>query len=86
MKPKYYKVMWHNCNRCRAHYTSEHPHLKAYLCDDCWKALPHFVAKVPAYTTRRKKATKEYSWKDIALYTIGNLCCLTVIAYYLWFK
>ena len=35
MKPTYYKVLWHNCNRCKTHYTSEAPHLKAYLCDDC---------------------------------------------------
>ena len=38
-KPTYYKVLWHNCNRCRTHYTSDAPHLRAYLCDDCWNAI-----------------------------------------------
>ena len=42
IKPPYYKVLWHKCNRCFTHYTSEEPHLRAYLCNDCWNALPHF--------------------------------------------
>ena len=83
-KPTYYKALWHNCNRCRTHYMSEQPHLKAYLCDECWGSIPHFVVK--AKPVIRQKKGKEYSWKEIALYTIGNLLCLTVIGYYLWFK
>ena len=54
-KPDYYKVMWHNCNRCRTHYTSEEPHLKAYLCDDCWKAIPHFVVQPMVKHNIKKK-------------------------------
>jgi PHP family Zn ribbon phosphoesterase len=88
VKPTYYKVLWHNCNRCKTHYTSEAPHLKAYLCDDCWGAIPHFQVKSVQTLQRKvmKKKDKQISWKDITLYTIGNILCLGVIAYYLWFK
>lgn len=81
----YYKTQWHNCNRCRIHYMSEHPHLKAYLCDECWTTLPHFkVGKLQ----RKKpvKKDKDYSIGEILLYTIGNLICLGVIGYYLFLK
>ena len=88
MKPTYYKVLWHNCNRCKTHYTSEAPHLKAYLCDDCWTAIPHFQVKSVQTVQRKvmKKKNKDINWGTIILYTIGNLICLGVIAYYLWFK
>jgi len=87
MKPEYYKVMWHNCNRCRTHYTSESPHLKAYLCDECWATIPHYVAKVPMLKhNHRKKMSEDWDWSTIALYTLGNICCLIVIGYYLWLK
>ena len=88
MKPTYYKVLWHNCNRCKTHYTSEAPHLKAYLCDDCWKAIPHFQVKSVQTVQRKvmKKKSNDINWGTIILYTIGNLICLGVIAYYLWIK
>ena len=88
MKPTYYKVLWHNCNRCKTHYTSEAPHLKAYLCDDCWAAIPHFQVKNVQTVQRKvmKKKDKDIDWGTIILYTIGNLICLGVIAYYLWIK
>ena len=88
-KPSYYKVLWHNCNRCKTHYTSEAPHLKAYLCDECWRAIPHYVAKVPQLKHNHKRNTNtkdDWNWSTIALYTLGNLCCLVVIGYYLLFK
>ena len=88
-KPNYYKVLWHNCNRCKTHYTSEEPHLKAYLCDECWRAIPHYVAKVPQlkHNHKRNINTKDdWNWSTIALYTLGNLCCLVVIGYYLLIK
>ena len=87
MKPTYYNVLWHNCNRCKTHYTSEAPHLKAYLCDDCWKAIPHFQVK-SVQTVQRKvmKKNNDINWGTIILYTIGNLICLGVIAYYMWFR
>ena len=79
--------MWHNCNRCRTHYTSEAPHLKAYLCDDCWGAIPHFKVETPQLKRKvMKKKDKDIDWGTIILYTIGNLICLGVIAYYLWIK
>ncbi len=42
VKPEYYKVLWHNCHKCRTHYTSEQPHVRAYLCDECWNSMPHY--------------------------------------------
>ena len=88
MKPTYYKVLWHNCNRCKTHYTSEAPHIKAYLCDDCWRSIPHFQVTTVQAVQRKvmKRKDREISWKEITLYTIGNILCLGVIAYYLWFK
>ncbi len=88
MKPTYYKVLWHNCNRCKTHYTSEAPHLKAYLCDDCWRAIPHFQVKSVQSVQKKvmKKKSNDINWGTIILYTIGNLICLGVIAYYMWFK
>ena len=87
VKPTYYIVMWHNCSRCHTHYTSEAPHLRAYLCDECWNAIPHFqvknVQKIKKGSTHN---TKDFNWKEIILYSIGNLICLGVIAYYLWFR
>ena len=79
----YYKSQWHNCNNCRIHYMSEAPHLKAYLCDECWNKIPHFiVGKKP----KKIEKPKGYSVGQILLYTVGNILCLVVIGYYLWFK
>lgn len=82
VKPPYYKVLWHKCNRCFTHYTSEAPHLRAYLCNECWNAIPHFTVK--KQVVQKKK--DEWDWATIALYTLGNLCCMIVIGYYLWLK
>ncbi len=81
VKPPYYKVLWHKCNRCFTHYTSEAPHLRAYLCNDCWNAIPHYKVEAKK-TVQKKKDTVD--WGTIALYTLGNLCCMIVIGYYLW--
>ena len=87
MKPTYYKVMWHNCNRCKTHYTSEAPHLRAYLSDERWNAVPHFTVKKPiAKRPTKKLGRSDFSLREILLYSIGNIICLGVIAYYLWFK
>jgi len=83
MKPPYYKVLWHKCNRCFTHYTSEEPHLRAYLCDECWNAIPHFKVETPKVVKKKKS---DIDWATIALYTLGNICCLIVIGYYLWIK
>ena len=61
---------------------SDDPQLRAYLCDECWGSVPHFVVK--KQTVQEKK--DEWDWATIALYTLANLCCLTVIGYYLWLK
>ena len=84
MKPTYYKALWHNCNRCRIHYMSDDPQLKAYLCDDCWGSIPHYHVK----NVQKKVIPKsnDIELGTIILYTIGNLLCLGVIAYYLWFR
>ena len=66
---------------------SEEPHLKAYLCDECWKAIPHFQVKsVQAVQRKVIKKNKDINWKTIVLYTIGNLLCLATIGYYLWLR
>ena len=66
---------------------SEQPHIRAYLCDECWNSMPHYkvanVQKVKQGPTYNKK---DFNWKEIILYSIGNLICLTIIGYYLWFK
>ena len=62
---------------------SEEPHLKAYLCDECWRAIPHFHVKTTKNIPKKKG---DINMKTIILYTIGNLLCLGVIAYYLWFN
>jgi len=89
MKPTYYKALWYNCNKCKIHFMSEAPHLKAYLCDECWKSIPHYRTKTikkKEPQRRIKIYMKEFSIKEILLYSIGNLICLAIIAYYLWFK
>ena len=62
MKPEYYTVMWHNCNRCHTPYTSEQPHLKAYLCDECWKAIPHFKPQKRKQEMKHKGTIPAEAW------------------------
>jgi hypothetical protein len=62
---------------------SDDPQLRAYLCDECWNAIPHFTVKT---TPKKVKPKSDINIGTIILYTIGNLLCLGVIAYYLWFK
>jgi hypothetical protein len=85
VKPMYYEALWHNCHMCRIHYMSELPHIRAYLCDDCWNKTPHFKVKVPKVKKVMKK-NNEWTWGQIALYTLGNIVCLIIIGYYLWIK
>ena len=63
---------------------SDDPQLRAYLCDDCWGSIPHYHVK----NVQKKVIPKsnDNEWGTIILYTIGNLLCLGVIAYYLWFR
>ena len=44
---------------------SDEPHLRAYLCDDCWNKVPHFVVQ-----RQKKKIEKKKGWKvlDYLLY------------------
>ena len=91
MKPTYYKALWHNCHSCKIHYMSEEPHIRAYLCDECCNAIPHFQVKnVQAVQRKVMKGPthnrKDFTIGDILLYTFGNLLCLMVIGYYLWFR
>ena len=68
---------------------SEQPELRAYLCDECWNSMPHFKVgnmkplKVSKGPTHNKS---DFTIGDILLYTVGNVICLGIIAYYLWFK
>ena len=85
------KAIWHNCQMCKIHYMSEYPNLRAYLCDECWNSIPHMkvinmpkVSKGPTYNWPH--IMRDISVTEILLYTVGNLLCLIVIGYYLWFK
>ena len=86
MRPTYYKALWHNCQSCHIHYMSEEPHIRAYLCDDCWNKMPHF--KVGKKTTNKTLDAPMSDWplSWILLYTTGCVVCCIVIAYYLIFK
>jgi len=94
VKPTYYKALWHNCNKCKIHFMSEQPHLKAYLCDACWDKMPKYVVKKKPVMKNKVKAEKR--WKELSdldwpfeyilLYILGCSLCLLTIAYYLWFK
>jgi len=91
MKPTYYKALWHNCHKCKIHFMSEEPHIRAYLCDDCWYSMPHFkvtnVKRVKKEKPRRVQIyLKDFSITEILLYSIGNIIWLIIIGYYLWFK
>ena len=98
MKPAYYKAMWHNCGKCKIHYMSEEPHIRAFLCDECWFSMPHYKVSTLAameYINASQKPMRgptflwlegEFSWTYIALYTLGCLICLATIGYYLVLK
>ena len=79
--------------KCKGHYMSAEPHLRAYLCDECWNSMPHYKMGQVASQKPDKGPTynlphilRDISLTEILLYTIGNVICMTIIAYYLWFK
>ena len=83
----YYKSQWNNCTMCRIHYMSEAPHIKAYLCDECWKRIPHYKLnnlKSKKQMNKEKKSNNNIG--NILLYTVGNLICILIVVYYLLFK
>ena len=93
MKPTYYKALCHNCGKCKLHFMSVAPHLKAYLCDECWNSMPHYRTKDVESQRHDKGPTynlphllKDISFTEIMLYTLGNLLCVAIVVYYLWFK
>ena len=64
---------------------SEQPHIRAYLCDDCWNKTPHFKVKA------KKPVTIDSPMSDwpmvwIALYTTSCMILTAIIGYYLWIK
>ena len=54
---------------------SEQPHLRAYLCDDCWNTVPHFVVEKQ---TMKKEKKEEWTTYDYLLYIWA---CLIVISF-----
>ena len=91
MKPVYVEALWHNCIKCKIHYMSEYPHIRAYLCDECWNSMPHYkVDQVESQKPMRGPTflwlEGEFSWQYIALYTLGCMICLATIGYYLILK
>ena len=70
---------------------SEEPHLRAYLCDECWGSMPHY--RVDKNIKNQQKPNKgptyelgEWGWIGVLLYILGCSICLGIIAYYLWWK
>ena len=91
MKPQYYKALWHNCTKCKIHFMSEHPHIKAYLCDECWNNMPHYRTEnvISQQQKPMRGPTYELRNRDLVgmlLYILGCSICLGIIAYYLWWK
>ncbi len=69
---------------------SEHPHLRAYLCDECWNSMPHYREnkKIKDQQKPSKGPTHgifETDWplSYIIAYIWGCSMCLLIIAYYL---
>jgi hypothetical protein len=77
-QPHYYKALWHNCNSCHIHYMSEHPHIRAYLCDECWTKLPHYKVGKPQRKQTMNKKEEKWSPYDYMIYTWA---CLIVISF-----
>ena len=70
---------------------SEAPHIKAYLCDECWNKLPHFKVDNLKSKKMKKKITIDSPMSDwpmvwIALYTTSCIVLMTIIGVYLWIK
>jgi|TARA_E500000305_G_scaffold111487_1_gene124668 hypothetical protein len=76
--PTYYKALWHNCKMCKIHYMSDDPHLRAYLCDDCWNKVPHFIVAKPKVKKQMNKKEEEWTTYDYLLYIWA---CLIVISF-----
>ena len=76
--PKYYKALWHNCNKCKIHYMSEAPHVRAYLCDECWNSMPHYKT---GYIKAKKK---DKSWLWPYLYIVGCAILIGFIVGNIW--
>jgi hypothetical protein len=77
MKPTYYKALWHNCQSCHIHYMSEKPHIRAYLCDECWNRIPHFM--VGKKEKQMKKENKE-GWTQLE-WVMYIWACLMVVSF-----
>ena len=80
-KPIVIETLWHNCSSCKTHYMSASPHIRAYLCDECWFSMPHYKTKIKE---QQKPEGWPLSW--IIAYIWGCSMCLLIIAYYLFEK
>tara|TARA_R100000353_G_scaffold131812_1_gene93499 strand:- start:103 stop:375 length:273 start_codon:yes stop_codon:yes gene_type:complete len=78
VKPTYYKAMWHNCVRCKIHYMSEEPHLKAYLCDECWTTIPHYKPQQRKKKEMKPKGTIPAEAWILFYMTVGSLLLIWV--------
>ena len=66
---------------------SEEPHIRAYLCDECWNRIPHFkVGKVPTKKVTLDSPMGDWPMLWIALYTTSCMVLIAIIGYYLWLK
>ena len=86
LTPPYYKALWHNCSKCKIHYMSESPHIRAYLCDECWNSMPHYKVDIKKMQKPDKGPTHDINLLGLLLYVLGCSLCILIIAYYLWVK
>ena len=68
---------------------SDVPHVRAYLCDECWNKLPHY--RVDNLKKKHMKKGLDAPMSDwpvswILLYTAGCIGCVMIIGYYLFIK
>ena len=78
------ETLWHNCSSCKIHYMSESPHIRAYLCDECWNSMPHYKVDIKKMQEPDKGPTYDWPISYILLYIWGCSMCLLIIAYYLF--
>jgi len=56
---------------------SEEPHIRAYLCDECWNRMPHFIV---GKKEKQMKIEKKEEWTPLQ-WVIYLWACLIVVSF-----